>query len=341
MTSKNTSQILTNSSFNPPPIWMMRQAGRYLPEYRRLRERESNFLSFCNNPHLSVEAALQPMRRYSFDAAILFSDILLVPYAMGLSVSFEEGRGPLLSSIDQTFKFPKEERVLEKLNVVAKTLVLLRDKLDKENFTNAGMIGFCGAPWTLAAYMLEGESSRDFLKMRYFALSHPSFFSDLIVYLTSILSKFLSIQFSAGADFVQIFDSWAGLTDEDQFDRWVITPTKEIVENLSPYPIFGFARQAGSRVFLYGQKTGLKGISLDSGQDLRMVDKLLSQDIIVQGNLDPMRLLVGGTGLEKEIKRICTQFRDRPFIFNLGHGILKETPPENVTHAVSLVRNFQ
>ena len=341
MSKKNISQILTNSLSNPPPIWMMRQAGRYLPEYRKLRQKESDFLSFCTTPHLSVEASLQPMRRYAFDAAILFSDILLVPYAMGLSVSFEEGRGPLLSSIDRTFKFPKEERVLEKLKIVAETLVLLRNELDKENFSDSGMIGFCGAPWTLAAYMLEGESSRDFFKMRYFALSNPSFFSDLIAYLTSLLSKFLSMQFAAGVDFVQIFDSWAGLTDEEQFSRWVIAPTKEIVENLPHCPVFGFARQAGSRVFSYGKETGLKGISLDSGQDLQMADKLLPQEIIIQGNLDPMRLLVGGIELEKEIKRICNQFRDRSFIFNLGHGILKETPPENVAQAVSLVRNFR
>ena len=341
MTKKISSQILTKCSFNPPPIWMMRQAGRYLPEYRQLRQEESNFLSFCTTPHLAVEAALQPMRRYAFDAAILFSDILLVPHAMGLSVSFEEGKGPLLSSIDRTFKFPKEENVLEKLEIVAETLVLLRNKLDKENFSDSSMIGFCGAPWTLAAYMIEGESSRDFLKMRYFAFSNLSFFSDLMSYLTSLLSKFLSMQFAAGADFVQIFDSWAGLTDEEQFTKWVIAPTKEIVAKLPNNPIFGFARQAGSRIFLYGRETGLKGISLDSGQDLQMVDKLLPQETIIQGNLDPMRLLVGGIELEKEIKRICNQFRNRPFIFNLGHGILKETPPENVAKAISLVRSFR
>lgn len=349
MMKRNILQVFTDNSLSPPPVWMMRQAGRYLPEYRKLRRMEDDFLAFCKNPELTVEAALQPIRRYRFDAAILFSDILLVPHAMGIPVIFKENIGPVLSVIDQKFKFPREEAVLAKLEVVCEILIKLREKLDAESFADVAIVGFSGAPWTLAAYMLEGRGSRDFLKMRRCVVEQPSFFTDLISYLTSILAKFLSRQSSCGADFLQLFDSWAGLADEVQFNEWIIAPTKKIVDSIKNYsaascstghcPVIGFARQASTRIFSYASETGLDGVSLDSCHDLQLTNSLLSKKIVVQGNLDPVRLLVGGIDLEEEVKRICSQLAERPFIFNLGHGIIKETPPEHVARVVSLLRN--
>ena len=324
----------------------MRQAGRYLPEYRLLRKKSPDFLSFCLNPSLTVEAALQPMRRFSFDAAIVFSDILLVPYAMGLSVVFDETQGPLLSPVDRKFCFPREEEVLEKLQIVGESVSILREKLDEESFSRSAVIGFCGAPWTLAAYMVEGKGSRDFFKLRRLALEEKSFFQDLIAYLTSLLSKFLRLQVRAGAEMVQIFDTWAGLADVEQFHEWIIAPTKAIVGDLKKTFIqetfvVGFAKQAGNRLLAYALETGLDGVSLDSGYDLLLANEILPRDLVLQGNLDPVRLLVGGKDMEAKARGICEQCRHRPFVFNLGHGILKETPPEHVEQLVKAVRGFR
>ncbi len=334
-------QTLAKEIVASPPVWMMRQAGRYLPEYRLLRKNSPDFLSFCLNPSLTVEAALQPMRRFAFDAAIVFSDILLVPYAMGLSVVFDETQGPILSSIDRKFRFPREEDVLEKLQVVGESVSILREKLEEESLSRAAVIGFCGAPWTLAAYMVEGKGSRDFFKLRRLALEERSFFQDLIAYLTSLLSKFLGLQVRAGAEMVQIFDTWAGLADVEQFHEWIITPTKAIVENLQETFVMGFAKQAGNRLLAYALETGLDGVSLDSGYDLSLANKILPRDLVLQGNLDPVRLLVGGKGMEAQARNICEQCRHRPFVFNLGHGILKQTPPEHVEQLVKTVRGFR
>ena len=324
----------------------MRQAGRYLPEYRELRKKSPNFLSFCLNPSWTVEAALQPMRRFAFDAAIVFSDILLVPYAMGLSVVFDEKQGPLLSPLDRHFHFPREEDVLEKLQIVGETVSLLRKKLDEEGFSESALIGFCGAPWTLAAYMVEGKGSRDFFLLRRLALEEKSFFQDLMAYMTSLLSKFLALQVRAGADMVQIFDTWAGLADVEQFHEWIIAPTKTMVDALQETFVqktfvIGFAKQAGNRLLAYAEQTGLSGVSLDSGCDLSLANEVLPPNLVLQGNLDPVRLLVGGEGMEIEARRIWEQCRHRPFIFNLGHGILKDTPPEHVEHLVKIVREFR
>ncbi len=319
----------------------MRQAGRYLPEYRLLRKKSSDFLSFCLTPSLTAEAALQPMRRFSFDAAIVFSDILLVPYAMGLSVVFDEKQGPLLSPVDRKFRFPREEDVLEKLQIVGESVSLLREKLDEESFSDAALIGFCGAPWTLAAYMIEGRGSRDFFSLRRMALEEKAFFQDFIACLTSLLSKFLKLQVRAGADMIQIFDTWAGLADVEQFHEWIVAPTKIMAENLQETFVMGFAKQAGNKLFAYAHETGLDGISLDSGCDLSLANKTFSRDLVFQGNLDPVRLLVGGKDMQDEAKKICERCRHRPFIFNLGHGILKDTPPEHVEQLVKTVREFR
>ncbi len=335
------TQTLAKEKTGVPPIWMMRQAGRYLPEYRLLRKKSPNFLSFCLTPSLTVEAALQPMRRFFFDAAIVFSDILLVPYAMGLSVVFDEKQGPLLSPVDKKFCFPKEEDVLEKLQVVAESVSLLREKMNEESFSESALIGFCGAPWTLAAYMVEGKGSRDFFLLRRLALQEKSFFQDLIAYLTSLLSKFLGLQVRAGADMVQIFDTWAGLADSEQFHEWIVAPTKTMVDALQETFVMGFARQAGNKLFAYAHETGLDGVSLDSGCDLLLANEILPRDLVLQGNLDPVRLLVGGEGMRNEARKICEQCQHRPFIFNLGHGILKETPPEHVEQLVKVVREFR
>ena len=334
-------QVLTKKPVVPPPVWMMRQAGRYLSEYRQLRQKSPDFLSFCLTPSLTTEAALQPMRRFSFDAAIVFSDILLVAHAMGLSVVFDEKQGPLLSRIDRRFRFPREEDVLKKLQVVGESVSLLREKLKEESFSNRALIGFCGAPWTLAAYMVEGKGSKDFFLLRRLALEDRGFFKDLIAYLTSLLSRFLMMQVRAGADMVQIFDSWAGLADTEQFHEWVVAPTAMMVKALQGTFVMGFAKQAGNRLFSYACDTGLNGVSLDSGCDLVLANKTLPHDLVLQGNIDPVRLLVGGKGMKDEAIRICEQCRHRPFVFNLGHGILKDTPPEHVEDLVKTVREFR
>ena len=343
------TRVLSREKVVPPPIWMMRQAGRYLPEYRLLRKKTPDFLSFCLNPTLTVEAALQPMRRFALDAAIVFSDILLVPYAMGLSVVFDEKRGPLLSPVDRKFRFPKEKDVLQKLQIVGESISILRKKMDEEidekidekSFSKASLIGFCGAPWTLAAYMVEGMGSRDFFSLRRLALEEKGFFQDLIAYLTSLLSNFLALQVRAGADMVQIFDTWAGLADVEQFYEWIIAPTKTLVDNLRGTFVMGFAKQAGNRLLAYANETGLDGVSLDSGCDLSLANEQLPRDLVLQGNLDPVRLLVGGEDMEAKAKDICERCRHRPFIFNLGHGILKDTPPEHVARLVKTVREFR
>lgn len=332
---------LAGTANRPPPIWLMRQAGRYLPEYRKLRSEAKNFLNFCFTPDLAVEATLQPIRRYGMDAAILFSDILTVPWALGQQVGFMEGEGPKLepvrSAADLTRLQP--DGAVERLSPVYETVRRVSAALPDKT----ALIGFAGAPWTVAAYMVEGGGSRDFAIAKTWALSDPEGFGTLISMLVETTVAHLAAQIEAGAETVQLFDSWAGSLAPHEFKRWVITPTKEIVENLRRrcpgVPIIGFPRGAGALLAHYAAETGVDAVGLDTQMPVAEALASLPEGVVGQGNLDPIALVIGGKALADGATRILDAVGDRPFIFNLGHGVTQFTPPEHVAELVELVRN--
>ena len=324
----------------PAPIWLMRQAGRYLPEYRALRAKAGSFLDLCYTPELAAEVTLQPIRRFGFDAAILFADILVVPDALGQSVRFLEGEGPRLEAI-------RSEADLARLNAnatrpkfacVFETVARVRQGLPHET----ALIGFCGAPWTVATYMVGGQGSADQADTRLWAYREPQAFQRLIDLLAEVSVDYLAGQIEAGADVVQIFDSWAGSLPDDQFHRWVVEPTKRMVARLKErhptVPVIGFPRGAGIRVRLYADETGVDGVSCDTAMPLDFAARELAGRKVVQGNLDPLLLVTGGPALDKRVDEILGALSHQPFIFNLGHGIVPQTPPENVARLVELVR---
>ncbi|NQX79253.1 MAG: uroporphyrinogen decarboxylase [Hyphomicrobiaceae bacterium] len=326
------------------PIWLMRQAGRYLPEYRSIRMQASGFLNLCYTPDLAVEVTLQPIRRYDFDAAILFSDILVVPHALGQQIEFVEGDGPILDPIQNAHDLSKLnlDRVNDKFLVICETVKKIRKALSKEK----ALIGFCGAPWTVATYSIAGRSTLDQAPARLFAYKDPQTFASLIDLLTETSINYLSQQIEAGVDAVQLFDSWAGVLPDKEFDRWVVQPTKKIVSTLKSLypsiPIIGFPKAAGIKTIQYVLETGVQALGCDSSLPLSfMRNKLASKNIVLQGNLDPLLLVAGGKAMENRINQILEIMRDKPFIFNLGHGIVPMTPPENVAHLVETVRSFK
>jgi uroporphyrinogen decarboxylase len=324
----------------PPPIWLMRQAGRYLPEYRAVRARAGSFLELCYNPALASEVTLQPIRRYGFDAAILFSDILVVPDALGQQVDFVEGEGPRLEPIrgERDLAGLNPEATRPKFGRVCETVSRVRQELPDET----ALIGFCGAPWTVATYMVGGRGSADQAAARLWAYRDPLGFGRLIDLLVEASAQYLGGQISAGADVVQIFDSWAGSLADDQFQRWVVTPTKAIVALLKTrypgVPIIGFPRGGGAQVPGYVAATGVDGVGCDTALPLDVIRDELSGRAVVQGNLDPLLLVAGGEALERRVGDILLALSKKRFIFNLGHGIVPETPPENVARLVELVR---
>ena len=320
----------------------MRQAGRYLPEYMEIRKKAENFLDFCYTPDLAIEATLQPIRRYAMDAAILFSDILVLPDALGCDVAFKEGRGPVLKSIDCTDDIDKlsDDNFLENLSPVFETLRGVKAALPKD----VSMIGFAGAPWTVAIYMVEGHGGTDGGRARRWAYEDEKGFARLIDLLTAATATYLIEQIKNGAEAVQLFDSWAGLLPESQFHRWVITPTKTIVnkirETYPEVPIIGFPRAAGALFEPFVEETGVDGISIDSGVPLDWAASTLQSRCTVQGNLDNQVLAVGGRAMEDAAKRILGRLAGGPFIFNLGHGILPYTPPENVARLAAIIKDW-
>ncbi len=331
-------------ALSPPPIWLMRQAGRYLPEYREVRAKAGGFLNLCYTPALAAEVTLQPIRRYGFDAAILFSDILVVPDALGQSVRFAEGEGPLLdpirSAADLTRLSPAATR--SKYALVAETVQRLRQDLPSET----ALIGFCGAPWTVATYMVEGRGSKDQAAARLWAYRDHDGFKTLIDILVEQSVEYLSAQVNAGADVLQIFDTWAGSLPDDEFDRWVVEPTKTIVSKLKErhpkVPIIGFPRGAGSSSLWYVSETGVDGIGCDTAMPpYMMAEAFAGENVVVQGNLDPLLLVAGGEALEERTHEILERMSGQRFIFNLGHGIVPETPPEHVARLVEIVRNWR
>ncbi|WP_092426386.1 uroporphyrinogen decarboxylase [Devosia crocina] len=322
-----------------PPIWIMRQAGRYLPEYRETRAKAGGFLDLCYNPELATEVTLQPLRRFDLDAAILFSDILVIPDALGQNVRFEVGEGPILEPIGlKGIDGLSRERALEHLAPVLEAVTRIRSALAPEKT----LIGFCGSPWTVATYMLNGRSSPDQWVARRFALEHPGAFARLMDVLVETSIDYLVAQFVAGADVVQLFESWALNLDDAAFNTQVIEPNRRIIagvrRRIPDAPIIGFPRGAAGNLKRYAERTGVNALGLDYATPLDFADSTLPKDLPVQGNLDPLRLVVGGAAMEKRVIEIKEAFANRPHIFNLGHGIVPETPIAHVERLVELVK---
>lgn len=343
MASQSNRRLLNlfaGDTLSPPPIWLMRQAGRYLPEYREVRAKAGSFLSLCYNPAMAAEVTLQPIRRYGFDASILFSDILVVPDALGQVVRFVEGEGPRLDPITTSagLNILKPGLAGGKYKIVAETVQRLRQDLPPET----ALFGFCGAPWTVATYMVGGQGSSDQAAARAWAYRDAAGFGQLIDILVETSVEYLSLQIQAGADVIQIFDSWAGSLPDDQFKRWVLEPTKRLVTMLRDkhptVPIMGFPRGAGIAAAAFVRETGVDGISCDTSMPLAFIKANLSGKTVVQGNLDPLLLVAGGPAMERRVREILEALAMNPFIFNLGHGIVPETPPEHVAKLVALVR---
>ena len=331
-------RVLDGESLSPPPLWLMRQAGRYLPEYRETRAKAGSFLDLCYTPDYAVEVTLQPIRRYGFDAAILFSDILVIPDAMKRNVRFTEGHGPQMDPIDEAgIARLNGEEVVAYLRPVLETVRRLREALPDETT----LLGFCGAPWTVATYMIAGHGTPDQAPARLFAYKYPRAFEHLLMLLADVSADYLVAQIDAGADAVQIFDSWAGVLGEKEFEAFAIRPVARMITSIKsqrPHArIIAFAKGAGYQLKAYRQNTGADAIGLDWSVPLTFAAEL-QKDGPVQGNLDPMRVVAGGRALEEGIDDILQHLGHGPLIFNLGHGITPQADPDHVRQLVERVR---
>lgn len=336
---KSLVAVLEGERRDPPPMWMMRQAGRYLPEYLSLRQEKGSFLNLVYDPESAAEITLQPLKRFpGLDAAILFSDILIIPFAIGQNLTFVSGEGPQLSprlieaSIDGLTAYPA------RLDPIYETVRKVRERLEP----GKALIGFAGSPWTVATYMVAGHGSRDQGETRRLAYSDPARFAGIIAAIERVTVDYLLGQIEAGAEVVQLFDSWAGSLSPDQFEQWVIAPTARIVAALrerSPeVPVIGFPKGAGGKVAAYVRETRVSAIGLDETVDPLWAAGELPSSLPVQGNLDPLALLAGGQELQSSVQRILDAFAGRPHIFNLGHGILKDTPIDHVEQLIAQVK---
>lgn len=323
------------------PVWLMRQAGRYLPEYRALRAEKGGFLELVNDSEAAAEITLQPIRRFGFDGAILFSDILIVPYALGQGLAFLEGEGPKLSPALSDGRFDVFKPRPDRCEPIYETVRRVRAQLPE----GVTLLGFAGAPWTVATYMVAGEGSRDQGAARMLAYRDAGVFEALVERIVATTVDYLAGQIEAGAEAVQLFDSWAGSLSPAQFERWVIAPTAEIVSKLkarhADVPVIGFPKGAGGKLLAYARETGVDALGLDETVDPLWAARNLPSGLPVQGNLDPMLLLAGGPELESTVERILDAFANRPHVFNLGHGIDKETPIANVERVLAVVRGRQ
>ncbi|MGJ0508042.1 MAG: uroporphyrinogen decarboxylase [Methylocystis sp.] len=322
-----------------PPLWLMRQAGRYLPEYRALRAQAKSFLEFCYTPASAAEVTLQPIRRFHFDAAILFSDILVVPDAMGQTVSFETGEGPRLDPIETPEGVARLGAFdVEKLSPVFETIDRVKSALPSD----VAFIGFCGAPWTVASYMIAGKGTPDQAPARLFAFRHPAAFQQLIDRLVEASVDYLLRQIDAGVETVQIFDSWAGVLPAHEFEAWCARPIARMIallkEKRPQTPVIAFVRGADAQLPGLTRRLGADGYGLDTALDPGWAVAETAANVCLQGNLDPLALIAGGEALDRETDAILETFRGRPHIFNLGHGILPQTPIENVERLVARVR---
>ena len=334
--------VLKGERRDPVPMWMMRQAGRYLPEYRQLREEKGSFLNLVYDPEAAAEITLQPLKRFpALDAAILFSDILIVPFAIGQNLTFVSGDGPQLmptlleSTLEELTYYPA------RLDPIYETVRKVRRRLDE----GKALIGFAGSPWTVATYMVAGHGSRDQGETRRLAYADPERFGEIVGRIEEVTIEYLSGQIDAGAEAVQLFDSWAGALSPSQFERWVIGPTARIVDALSErhsdVPVIGFPKGAGGKLAAYARETRVSAIGLDETVDVRWAAKELPEDLPVQGNLDPLALVKGGAALREAVASILDAFAGRPHIFNLGHGILQDTPVDHVQALVAEVKGYK
>jgi len=321
------------------PFWFMRQAGRYLPEYRAVRKNFSNFLEFCYTPDAATEVTLQPITRYGMSAAIIFSDILVIPDALGVNVRFAEGHGPILEPV-RDLQNLSNQHFAEKLAPVYQAIKQTRAALAPDK----ALIGFCGLPWTLACYMVEGKGSRDFASVRTAAQRDKAFFAGLIDLLTDSVIAHSIAQIEAGADAIKLFDSWAGVLTEQEFYDYSIIPTKKITAAIKAkypqIPVIGFPRMAGSKAEQYAKLTCVDAVSFDGSVSLSFAREHLQPHAIPQGNLDNILLAEDINEAVVQTKKIIANFKDKPFIFNLAHGILPHTPPENVAAVCDIIKTY-
>jgi len=331
--TKTLLRALSGETLPPPPVWLMRQAGRYLPEYRATRARAGDFLSLCYTPDLAAEVTLQPIRRYGFDAAILFADILLIPDALGADLWFVTGEGPRLSTItrpDGLKPLKGKDDIHDHLAPVYETVKILSQELPKETT----LIGFAGAPWTVATYMIAGRGTPDQAPAHKLRQEDPATFDTLINLLTDATIEYLSKQVEAGAEVVKIFDSWAGSLKGEAFDRYALEPAKKITQEMKQrfpgLPVIAFPREAGDKYIGFAKAVGADCLALDTSVDATWAAQHLQKDGCVQGNLDPKLMITGGDALRQEARRIVDALKNGPHIFNLGHGITPEADPENV-----------
>ncbi len=330
--------VLKGERCDPPPVWLMRQAGRYLPEYRALRADKGGFLDLVYDADAAAEVTLQPIRRFGFDGAILFSDILIVPHALGQDLRFVTGEGPQLSPPLVDAELDMFQAAPEHLEAIYATVRAVATALPP----GTTFLGFAGSPWTVATYMVAGQGSRDQGEARRLAYDDPERFGGIIDAIVATTVEYLSGQIEAGVDAVQLFDSWSGSLSPAQFERWAIAPTAKIVEALRAgypgIPIIGFPKGAGGKLAAYARETGIDALGLDETVDPVWANTQLPEGLPVQGNLDPLALIAGGSDLEDGVARIKKAFADRPYVFNLGHGILPDTPVAHVEHLLELVR---
>ncbi|MBR0668072.1 uroporphyrinogen decarboxylase [Roseomonas hellenica] len=343
LSPKPLLRALKGDAIWPPPLWLMRQAGRHLPEYRALRAQAGDFLALCTNPGLAAEVTLQPVRRYGMDGAILFSDILIVPWALGQGLRYAEGEGPVLDPLRDAAAIGRLDpaRLLDGAAPIFETVRQVRAALAAEA-PKTTLIGFAGGVFTVACYMVEGHGSKDYAAARGMAYADPALFGRLIRILVDATAEYLIAQADAGAEALMLFDSWAGMLSPSQFRRWVIEPTAAILRLIRKrhpaIPVIGFPRLAGPMLTEYAARAGVRTVAMDTGMDPRWAAQAIGREITLQGNLDPLALLAGGMALEVEARSILAAMRGRPFVFNLGHGILPPTPPEHVAALVRLVR---
>ncbi len=336
-------RALAGEALWPPPVWLMRQAGRYLPEYRAVRAQAGDFIALCTNPALAAEVTLQPVRRFAMDGAILFSDILILPWALGHGLAFHEGEGPVLPRLEDQAGVDRLDpaRMGERVAPVLETVRLVRAALDA-GFPGTALIGFAGAPFTVACYMVEGGGTKEFARARRMAHAEPALFGALMERLVAATVEYLALQAAAGAEALMLFDSWAGLLPPRLFAEHVIGPARQIRaalrERCPGVPFVGFPRLAGVGAVAYARATGVDAVALDTGADLAQIGPMLPSGLATQGNLDPMALVAGGDALAEGVQEVLAAAKGRPHVFNLGHGVVPETPPEHVSELVRLVR---
>ncbi|MGV6820855.1 MAG: uroporphyrinogen decarboxylase [Parvularcula sp.] len=333
------SRTLSGEALDIPPIWFMRQAGRYLPEYRAVREEAGSFLNLCYDPEKAARVTLQPIERYDLDAAILFADILLIPQALGMTVRFEAGEGPRLSPPlrEQTFS-PSGNDIHATLGPIYQTIECVR----KELASDKALIGFAGAPWTVATYMIAGQGVKDPSALRQYAYSHPQAFEDIMGHLVDATASYLIKQVKAGVDAIQLFDSWAGGLPEPFFRKYCLEPTREIarrVKAIADIPFIAFPRGAGVLYEDVAKAPEIDAVSIDGSVPWDWAADHLSPHAVVQGGFDQLLIVEGGPAMEREALRLVQSFAGRPFVFNLGHGFVPQTPPDNVARLVEIIRS--